>query len=324
MNHVRLGRTDIDVSRLCLGTGGYGSHLREDAAIAVLEAFLETGGTFVDTANVYGRWALGNEPLSERLIGRWLDARRLRDRVVLATKGGCPDIRTWERPRLAKADLTHDLHDSLLNLKTDRVDFYWLHHDDPSRPIGEIVTTLNGFIESGLIRYFGCSNWSAARVMEALEYGERHRVRTFDANQTMFNLAAPNMNRVREEHQTTLDDAARAVHVGTGLPLVAYTSQAGGFFSLFDRPGFEHDDAFSFPREFFLNPRSLARARAVDAVARRIGADRGAVALAYVMHQPFQVIPIVGPRTPAELATSVAALEVELSTDDIEELEGRR
>ena len=161
MRFVRLGNTSLRVTDLALGTGALASRVDEKTSLAIMDCYIGEGGNFIDTANVYGRWNPGNLPLAEMMIGKWLSFHHLRDKVVLATKGAADYEGEKGKKRLSREEIRHDLHDSLKNLKTDYIDLYYLHQDDPTREVGEIMETMNELKREGLVRYFACSNSSA-------------------------------------------------------------------------------------------------------------------------------------------------------------------
>ena len=197
MRFVRLGNTSLRVTDLALGTGALASRVDEKTSLAIMDCYIGEGGNFIDTAIVYGRWNPGNLPLSEMMIGKWLSFHHLRDKVVLATKGAADNEGEKGKKRLSREEIRHDLHDSLKNLKTDYIDLYYLHQDDPTREVGEIMETMNELKREGLVRYFACSNWSAERMEEADRYAAAHGLAGFSADEIMFNLAKANEEAAR-------------------------------------------------------------------------------------------------------------------------------
>ncbi len=159
MQYATIPNTDLAVAAICMGTTFIGSTIDHHQSFDLLDLYAESGGNFVDTASVYANWLAGEKHQSEKTVGRWLADRGLRDRIVLATKGAHPDMATMDVPRMSRAEIEDDLNTSLINLQTDVIDLYWLHRDDPSRPVEEILATLNAQVQAGKIRYFGCSNW---------------------------------------------------------------------------------------------------------------------------------------------------------------------
>jgi len=229
MRLVAIPNTDLAVSAICLGTANLGSGVDAEASFALLDAYLERGGNFLDTAQVYANWLPIEESVSEKTIGRWLKSRGHRERVVLATKGGHPNLKTMHVPRLSPKEVASDLEGSLRRLGVERIDLYWLHRDDPARPAGEVIEMLHGFTAAGKIRYYGCSNWRAARIVEAQAYAKAHGLAGFVGDQMMWSLAAPEPAALSDKTMVPMDQALWRYHRETGLAAIPYSSQAGGW-----------------------------------------------------------------------------------------------
>ena len=168
-----MNNTDLRLSRVCLGGAGFGNTLDEDASFKILDTFIENGGNFIDTANVYCRWVPGLENCSEKIIGKWLKSRNMYNNVIIATKGAHYNINDpLKKPRLSPAEIRADLDDSLRTLGIEAIDFYWLHRDDTSRPIEEITDSLEAFKKEGKLRYYGFSNFKIERAEAARKYME--------------------------------------------------------------------------------------------------------------------------------------------------------
>ncbi len=190
MNPITLDNTGLNVSPICLGTNQFGTSLDDTSADAIIGAFAEFGGNFLDTARAYGDW-IPDAPrgASETCLGRLLK-RRGRDKWVLATKGCEFDYRTGDFAlRVTPGHLSEDLDASLKALQTDYIDLYWLHRDDPAQPVEVLVDALIAEQQAGRIRYFGCSNWSPARIEEAQVYATGIGHTGFVACQPMWGLA---------------------------------------------------------------------------------------------------------------------------------------
>lgn len=183
MKYVTLPQTDLNVSRVALGSSMIGSRVNRDDSFALLDGFVDAGGTFIDTAHVYANWAPGPRSISEKTIGAWLKAIGSRNRLVIATKGGHPEPEHDRVSRLSPGEIVSDLVESLDFLGVDFIDLYWLHRDDLDRPVGEMLEVVNEQARLGKIRYFGCSNWRPNRIREAQDYASAHRLRPFVASQ---------------------------------------------------------------------------------------------------------------------------------------------
>ena len=304
MNYTRFEPLARDLSRLVLGSLAF--HLEAlDLTFEVLDAWREAGGNGVDTAHLYNG---GN---SERAIGKWLEARGGRGDLVLITKGAHHNV---DRRRVTPEDITCDLRDSLVRLRTDYIDLYILHRDDPSVPVDEIVDVLNQHQRSGRIRAFGGSNWSPARLDAANEYADRHGLAGFTASSPQLSLAVPN----GEMWPGCLDarsPQALAWYRERQMPLFAWSSQARGFFSGAYTP--ENVGESALMTHLFASPGNWARFRRAEELGRQRGYSTIEVALAWVLHQPFPVFPLIGPASVSELHSSLRALELELSPEEV-------
>lgn len=316
----RFGLSDLYVSKLVLGTGAFGTHMSDADSRDVLSAYVEAGGNFIDTANVYGRWAPAGEPTSERLIGNWLARGVERDRLVIATKGGCPPLSDMSMSRMSRKDIEHDINDSLRNLRTDYIDLYWLHHDDPARPVEDIVASLVSLKQAGKIRYFGLSNWRHPRLRQAFAAAELAAAGSFVAIQKMWNAAVVNSRRLTVERMTFFDEGDARLISDTGLQLVCYSSQAQGYFAGFQRPDFSSSELFRNAREFYENPRSRERAEIISRVAHQLAADPTATALRALLSSKLPAWPIIGPANRAQLETTLTALDGTPLPEDVAEI----
>lgn len=279
-----------NVSVIALGSTDFGGKISAEQSTDFLDAYFELGGNFVDTARVYGNFPDKGDGKSELVIGKWMDDRRIRDKIFLSTKGGHPDLDTMHIGRLSRGEIMDDFNRSLDCLRTDRVDIYWLHRDDISRPVGDIMETLTAIAESGGAGMIGVSNWTPARIIEANEYANSHGLHPLNANQVQFSLARQIVNR--DTTMCTMDDACYKMHREAGMPLVAFSSQAKGFFAKLAGQG----EAGLSPkaRDRYYYPENLAVFERVLKVCDQTGLSAGAVAMAWLMAQPFPVYPIVG------------------------------
>src|SRR3954470_479329 len=228
---LSLPGTPLKVSPLCLGSVTFGNTITESESFALLDRFVAAGGNFIDTARIYSDWVPGEKHRSERIIGDWLAARRNRAELVIATKGAHPLIETPDTPRTAAAELREDLEGSLRTLRTDVIDLYWLHRDDPARPVEHFIDALNGFLREGKIRAFGASNWTAARLRRANNYARQSGQQGFAANQPFWSLGVAQSRPPSFTGYVKFDADAYRFHQETGLAVIPYTSQANGFFS---------------------------------------------------------------------------------------------
>jgi aryl-alcohol dehydrogenase-like predicted oxidoreductase len=289
------------------------------ASFQLLDAFFAAGGTFLDTAKVYADWLPGERSVSEKTIGAWLRHSGKRDRVVLATKGAHPDLSTMHIGRLRPADITADVEASLRHLQTDVIDLYWLHRDDVSRPVAEILKTLEDLVRAGKIRYYGCSNWRAPRIAEAQAAAAREGWGGFVADQMMWSLAAVDAAALPDKTMVPMDPALKQLHLATGLAAVPYSSQANGYFQRLaagDRAGLKEG-----PRRIYATQTNEQRLGRIRQLAAKRGLSITAIVLGYLMAQPFPTFPIFSCRTLSQLEDVLSAADVILTQEQLAFLE---
>jgi len=306
MNYFTLPGIPCPLSVLCLGTANYGSAYSQDQSFALLDAFAEAGGSFLDTAHVYADWLPNGHGASEGTVGEWLRARGVRDDFAVATKGGHPRLETMERSRLRPEDLARDLTESLERLGTDRIGLYWLHRDDPAVPVGEILTALNEHRAAGRIRALGASNWEPARLRAAAEYARAHGLTGFVASQIGWSLAVPNQTQGQWYDMRYMGTDDLRYYCAMSLRVIPFSPQAGGFFA---HPYDPADPKYAL----YHNPINAGRWERVRQLAARRGVSANAIALAYLLTHPCGGAAVIGPRTAAQIGDSVAAVGLELS-----------
>jgi aryl-alcohol dehydrogenase-like predicted oxidoreductase len=301
-----IPRTDLDVFGLNLGCNVFGWTASREESSAVLDAYAAAGGNFLDTADVYMARAPGNEGgESETIIGEWLAARGRPDGFVIATKvgklAGFDDL----RPATVKAAA----ESSLRRLGVETIDLYYAHFDDTETPLAE---TLGGFaelIEAGEVRYIGASNYSGARLAEALETAEREGLPRYVALQPHYNL----MEREFERDQ-------RPVCEREGVPVFPFFSLARGFLTGKYRPGVEVDSPRAAGASQYLDERGERMLSALDEISAAHGVAPASVAVAWLRAQPTVLAPIASARTTEQLGPLLDAVGLQLSADEIARL----
>ena len=304
MQSVRIPNSDLDVSSLCLGTGEFGSKLDRTASWQLLDTFVEAGGNFIDTANIYGDWVPGAKSSSEKVIGAWLAARGNRSGMVVATKGAHPLLSSMNVPRCAPHEIVHDIKQSLGHLQTDVIDLYWLHRDDPTRPTGEIIETLAEQVKAGHIRYFGCSNWRVERIAAANTYAAAHGLPGFVGDQMLWNAAKLDVAALPDKTMVAMEPALYYYHEQSKLAAIPYSSQAHGLLhklAVGNISGVRASHNVIYPPA--ANHR---RAVAVHTLARELNTSVTGIVLGYLQSQPFVTIPIIGAQNLPHLEDSLA------------------
>lgn len=302
---ARIGTTDLDVLPLNLGGNVFGWTADERASFAVLDAFVEGGGSVVDTADVYSEWGPGHEGgESEATIGRWLAARGNRAEVVIATKVG----KLSTRRGTSRAVVRAAIDDSLKRLGTDYVDLYYAHEDDRDTPLEETVAAFGEVVAEGKARYVAASNFAADRLAEALRIADELGVARFVALQPHYNLV----------HRGEYEGALQELAVREGLGVLPYSSLASGFLTGKYRdgaPAVDSPRAGSAGR--YLDDRGRRVLAALDAVAAGHGTSVTAVGLAWLRAQPGVVAPIASARSVEQLPDLLAGARLALSDDEL-------
>jgi len=317
-----LKGTELAVSPIALGTTSFSSPLDDGQSGKLMDDFIASGGNFFDTANCYGRWLSDGLPHCEMALGRLVKARNNRHDIIISSKGAHPIFNTMHIPRMSEKEVLFDLEDSLKNMQTEYIDLYFLHRDDPSKDVSEIMTMLNKFIKSGKIRYIGCSNWSAERISAANEFCAKENLQPFVVDQNLMNLAKVNPETLTGSFQTYSDEKTIELYNG-GLTAMPYSSQAGGLFTKMCQADFMENNKYKHLRHSYLNDETLKRSERVNEFAEKNGYEPTQIALAWLINQSFTCIPIVGSNTPERLDDAVKATEIKFTKDEIIYLGGK-
>jgi aryl-alcohol dehydrogenase-like predicted oxidoreductase len=307
---TQLGSTGFEVFPLCLGGNVFGWTADEPSSFAVLDAYREAGGNFIDTANGYSHWVPGHSGgESEVILGRWMKDRGVRDEIVLATKVGGPMPGLPDG--LGAAMIRQGVTDSLARLQTDRIDLYYAHFDDESTSLEETVTAFGDLVREGIVRSLGFSNYSAERLAQALAIAERDGM-------APIRVLQPHYNLVEREFEAELEPLAER----HGLATVPYFALAKGFLAGKYRPGGSRGDS---PRAEaameYLDARGALVLEALDALAIAHASSVAAVSLAWLLTKPTVVAPIASARTVEQLADLLPMTDLTLDPDEIARLD---
>ncbi|MEZ4735474.1 MAG: aldo/keto reductase [Caldilineaceae bacterium] len=312
MHYRRLGRTGLKVSALCLGTMQWGWTADEATSFAIMDAFVQAGGNFLDTSDIYSNWVEGNAGgVSEEIIGRWAKAHGHRHELVIATKARG---RMWSGPNgegLSRSHLIKACEDSLRRLQTDYIDLYQTHWFDAETPIEETMDALNTLVQQGKVRYVGCSNYPAWRLVVALWASDKHNLVRYDSLQPHYNLA------YRQEFEQDLKEVVTQY----GLGVIPYSPLAGGFLTGKYKQAEETASARAggIQKRYF-NEAGWRVLDAVRQVATEVASTPTAVALVWLLAQPFMTAPIIGANSVEQLQDSLAAVELQLSQAQLDAL----
>ena len=311
----QLGTSDLYVSPLMLGGNVFGWTADEATSFRILDAFVDAGGNFIDTADVYSRWAPGHQGgESETLLGKWFKRSGKRDQVVLATKLGMdmgPGATGEPRQGLKPAYIHQAVEASLQRLQTDRIDLYQAHKQDDSTPIYETLTAFGEVIATGKVRHIGASNYQASELRAALELSDTRGCPRYQSLQPEYNLVA------RADYEDKLEPVVQEFGIGC----IPYFSLAAGFLTGKYR---SQQDVEGKARAAqvgkYANQRGFAVLDALDEIATAHHANPTQVALAWLIAQPSVTAPIASATSLEQLQDLIKATELKLDTASLEKL----
>ena len=314
MRTFSLKNCNLTIPVLQLGSAEYGASIHEQDAFSLLDRYVAAGGTLVDTALVYGRWMPEGKSLSEQVIGSWL-ASRGKEKIMVATKGAHPLLDDGHGhagpPRLAPEEIKNDIEESLKNLGLERIDLYYLHRDDPSRPVSEIIDTLHWLQQQGKIRCFGASNWSQSRLIAANQYAASKGGDGFAVCQNQYSAAVLNPEGRLDKTLIVNEDEDLPFFQERNILLTAFSSQARGYYSKLH----EGSTMPNLTRISYDNPVNRARLAAMKKIFAETGWSIAQIALAYLTSQG--VAAVIGPRTLQQLEDGLPAGDILLTEDMI-------
>ncbi|MCP5267346.1 MAG: aldo/keto reductase [Burkholderiaceae bacterium] len=312
MKTRRIGRSELEVAPLCFGGNVFGWTVDEAQSFRLLDAWVDAGMNFIDTADVYSRWAKGNSGgESETIIGKWLARSGKRDRVVIASKVGM-DMGEG-RQGLSASYIRQAVEASLRRLQVDCIDLYQSHKDDPDTPQQETLACYERLIDEGKIRAIGASNFSAARLEEALAVSTRGNLPRYECLQPEYNLYD------RAEYEREFEPVVRR----HGLGVINFYGLARGFLSGKYRSAADAAKSVRGPGivERYLDPRGRRILAALDAEAQRLDSTPASVAIAWMIARPSITAPIVSATTQEQLQALVDATRLNLDVDALARLD---
>lgn len=310
-NKKKLGLSDLEVSPIAFGGNVFGWTLNEQASFGMLDAFIDGGYNFIDTADVYSKWVSGNKGgESETIIGNWISKRGKRDDLILATKLGAemaPDKKGLKASYVKEA-----VEASLKRLKTDYIDLYQTHYDDEDTPVGETIAALNELINEGKVRYIGASNYKAARIAESNEFARANNLQGYVSLQPLYNLydrekfETEYLNLVTQENLAVLNYYALASGFLTGK----YKSEA-------DLNKSQRGAGI----KQYLNDRGFKILTALEELATVKKVAKSQIAIAWLLHKPYITAPIASATNSKQLHDLMESANISLTAEEIKLLD---
>lgn len=307
MNKRQLGQSDLQVYPIAFGGNVFGWTIDEETSFGILDGFSEAGFNFIDTADSYSHWVPGNKGgESETIIGNWMEQRKNRQQVIIATKVG--SIPGSTKKSLAKAHIVKSVEESLKRLKTDYIDLYQSHYDDPETPIEDTLEVYAQLIKAGKVRWIGASNFSAARLTAALATAEKLNLPRYQSLQPEYNLYQ------REPYEKELEQVA----IDHQLGVMNYYALASGFLTGKYR---SEADLNKSQRgagiKKYLDERGFKILKALDLVSEQYNANQASIALAWLIARPSVTAPIASVTSLTQLDELTKAASLTLNTEDI-------
>ncbi len=302
---VKNKRHALELPCLTFGTANFETQDNDETYFALLDKYVELGGTCVDTARAYCEWLENGKDTSESVIGRWMEQRCNRGKIIIATKGGHPARDEARTSRLDPVSLNSDLERSLECLRTDYIDIYFLHRDDENIPVSEIMPTLNEFVKSGKVNFIGASNWTTARIEQANRWAEQHGAEPFRFSQIYYSLAHSSTDTFGDPTLVCMNMWEYNWYRKHDIPVMAFSPQAKGFFARFAK-----GDATIPVDGQFTSTANLARLARVKKISEETGVPPAVVPLGYLNSQQFFVSSVFA-------ATKLWQLEEDMKAQDL-------
>ena len=313
MEYRNLGHTGLKVSELCMGSMQFGWTADEPLSYQILDAAFGAGINFIDTADVYSRWVDGNPGgVAESIIGSWMNKSAIpRENLVIATKVRAPVGDGPNDQGLSRVHITQAVEGSMARLGTDYIDLYQTHWYDASTPIEESLRALDDLVHQGKVRYIGCSNYPAWRLMEALWTSDRLSLARFDSLQPHYSLVN------RAEFERELADVCRTY----GLSVIPYSPLGGGFLTGKYRPDKSPESARANGVNRYFTNKNWELLQRMESLGSEKGLTISQVALAWQLSNPVITSPIIGPRNLDQLHDNLGAVSQRLTSEEIEILD---
>jgi aryl-alcohol dehydrogenase-like predicted oxidoreductase len=309
MEKLRLGNSNLEVSRLCFGGNVFGWTVDESTSFKLLDAFVDAGFNFVDTADSYSTWVAGHKGgESETIIGKWFKARGSRNKVILATKVGSE---VAGRKGLSRAYILSEAEESLRRLQTDYIDLYQSHRDDPNTPVEETLEAYAQLVKQGKVRVIGASNFTAERLKNSLLASHKHGYPRYESLQPNYNLYD------RADYESNLEPLCLKEHLG----VIPYFSLASGFLTgkYHAQEDLEKSARGKFVQKY-MNERGLRIVAALEQVAKENNSTPARVAIAWLMARPGVTAPIASATRLEQLNELFEATKLKLDARAIEVL----
>ncbi len=313
---IAIPDTDLALCPIGLGTVGAGVHWDGADADRIFDTYLDLGGNVIDSARIYSDWIPPETGRSERVLGDWLTRSGKRDKVVIITKGGHP---VFLKPtddlhisRMTPADMRNDIELSLKALRIDTIDIYFYHRDNKAQSIEEEIETMETFRREGKVRYYGCSNWDAARIIEADAYCKQKGYRSFIADEALLNVGTKYIDRLPDDTLVAITGDLYKYHQENLRNLaMPYMGVASGFFHIYSAKGEE-----GVKGNPYYTPGNIRVAQRCTELMKKYNASISQVVLGFFQNLPFPSVPLYGPENIDHLKDAMGVLNIAFDKSD--------
>lgn len=317
---ILIPDTDLSVYPIGLGTVDAGLRWDGSKADRIFDTYVYQGGNLIDCAHVYSDWVPGEIARAERVLGDWLARSKKRNEVVIMTKGGHPDMTApvpdMHKSRMTHEDMVKDLNESLKQLRTDYIDIYFYHRDNQEQTVEEEIETMELFVKEGKIRYYGCSNWDAERMIQADAYCKEKGYRGFVADQSLLNLGMKYMRPLADDTLGYIKGEVFDYHIkNAGNLAMPYMANCSGFFHIYDRLGMTE-----IQNNPYDTPENMKIAEGVKTLKEKYHCSITQVVLGFFYHQPFPCVPLYGTTKAEHIVDACGTLDIPFTAEDYEEL----
>lgn len=309
---------DMPLSRLIMGSYTLGSYIPEDQSFKILDKYFELGGRTLDTARSYSGDLKNGDSKGERTIGRFIRNNNIRDQITLITKGGYPELRDMYTSRMTPDCIRYDINTSLAVMDVDYVDVWFYHRDAESIPVGELVDEANELIEDGLTRAVGVSNWTVKRIAAANEYAKKNNKIPFVTSELQWNMASFTPDMMQDKTMLAMYPEEYAWYKENKFAVMAYTSQAVGFFAKYPVTGM---DGLNKRALTFATEQNKKRALFAAECAKKIGCSPSAFALAYITNNDVDGYAVIASSKLSQLEDSMQASDLIIDKELIKQID---
>ncbi len=304
---------DTRLAQIALGCDHYGAAISEATALKQLDIYVQGGGNLLDTAAVYGQDKAGEPSTSEQVIGKWLAANALRRQLFIASKGCHPHKNDLHKSRVGEREMMDDISRSLDQLKTDYLDIWFFHRDNPAMGADEIIDMAQLLVAKKLIRHLGASNWRSKRIEEANSWATTHGKAPFVISEIQWSLAHCTPEIWGDDTMVCMNEEEHAWYTEHDFPVMAFAPQAKGLFSKLIAG--EAASLSETARRRFLTERNIALVPEVRALSEELGVTPAAVVIAFLTSQKNPTIAIAGSSRVEQITDTLSASSLTLSED---------